>query len=108
VAIRVYETSKELGYVDIKKIQGETFVTTTEAGDKVCRIVLDELLEFAKIHGPASSNESLLKENLGYITKGASKTLRMSPLLKQVIYEQLNTVRKLNKQFGEDILNLEE
>lgn len=110
VAIRVYEKSKELGYVDIKKDQGETYITTTEEGDEVCRIVLDELVEFAKIHSPTPvlMNEVASKEKSGYISKGISKIFKPSPLLRRIIYNQLKTTHNLNKQFGEAILALEE
>jgi hypothetical protein len=110
VAIRVYEKSKELGYVDIKKDQGETYITTTEEGDEVCRIVLDELLEFAKIHSPTPvlMNEVSSKEKLDYISKGIPKIIKPSPLLRRIVYNQLKTTHNLNKQFGEAILALDE
>ncbi|MDP9288127.1 MAG: hypothetical protein M3P08_08010 [Thermoproteota archaeon] len=110
VAIRVYEKSKELGYVDIKKDQGETYITTTEEGDEVCRMVLDELLEFAKIHSPTPvlMNEVSSKDKLGYISKGIPKIIKTSPLLRRIVYNQLKTTHNLNKQFGEAILALDE
>jgi hypothetical protein len=107
VAIRVYEKSKELGYVDIKKEQGETYITTTEEGDEACKVVLDELVEFAKIHSPISMNDTSM-EKVGYISKGTPKILKPSPLVRRILFNQLKTTHNLNKQFGEVILALEE
>lgn len=96
VAISVYEKSKELGYVDIKKDQGETYISMTEEGDEICQTVLDEFLHFAKIHIP------------GYTAKGVPQILKPSPSLRRIIFNQLKTTYNLNKQFGEAILALEE
>jgi hypothetical protein len=35
------------GYIDIKKMQGDTYVTTTEKRDEVCNQLLRELITFA-------------------------------------------------------------
>lgn len=95
VAIRIYEKSKELGYVDIKKNHGETYITMTEEGDKICQRVLDEFVEFAKIH------------SRDYISKGIPGIFKPS-LSKRTLYSQLKITLNLNKQFGKEILALEE
>jgi hypothetical protein len=50
VAIRVYKKSEELGFVEIKKIQGETYITTTLEGDEICLKILLDLNALMRIH----------------------------------------------------------
>ena len=100
VAISVYEKSKALGYVEIWRDQGETFISTTRQGDEIIRAVLNELVQFAQIHSSANKE--------GYVSKGATKFSKTSTLAGRMLYNQLKTIHILNKHFGQDILDLEE
>lgn len=100
VAKRVYEKSQELGYVDIIKSQGESYVTTTDKGDKICQVVLDEFLQFTNLYDKNSNNDK-------FISKGISKNFD-SLHIKRITYNILKTSINLNKQYGDEILSLEE
>jgi hypothetical protein len=44
VAMKVYRAAEEKGWVQIKKINGETYITTTPIGDELCNQLISDLI----------------------------------------------------------------
>jgi hypothetical protein len=98
VAIRVYENSEKVGYTQIKKLDGETYITITEKGDEYCLNLLEDLIALAKIHGiaPKVLEEKYLT-NDKFIKKGIRPPhLRNSADLEVVIDDIVHKVSELN------------
>ena len=49
VAMNIYRKAEEKGFVLIKKINGETYITTTPLGDEVCAQLITDLLLLMKL-----------------------------------------------------------
>lgn len=104
VAIRVYKKSEELGFVQIKKIQGETYITTTLEGDRICLKLLSELIALTKIHSVTPKIvEQSISEDQYTIKKGVKPILMGVESLETVIQNLLLNTRQLNQEFKEEI-----
>jgi hypothetical protein len=49
VAKRIYEMVAKDGYVDIKKVAGDTLITTTPKGDELCEELLPNLISYTTL-----------------------------------------------------------
>ncbi len=104
VAMDIFKKAEETGYVHIRKVNGETYVTTTRKGDETCQKMLRNLVALTKIHDIApkvfeekypSSDEFLTKKGIRspyYFKSNAD--------LQIVIEELLQEVYELNKIIG--------
>jgi hypothetical protein len=73
VAKKIYERASEFGYVEVRKVAGDTYLTTTEQGDKACNKLLPELITYAKLSDIAPDlKEADLANDLFRIKKGIS------------------------------------
>lgn len=102
VAIRVYKKSEQLGFVQIKKIEGETYITTTKEGDEICLKILLDLSALMKIHSFAPSIvEQSVSEDRYSIKKGVKPLYTGEKDLDTVIQNLLSNTKVLNRQFAE-------
>lgn len=100
VAMRVYEKSQELGFVQIKKVQGETFVTTTRTGDEICLKILLDLNALMKIHNVAPRVvEQAISNDRYSIKKGFTNLAKAEENLNIVVQNLLSTIRAVNIQY---------
>jgi secreted Zn-dependent insulinase-like peptidase len=110
IAKRIYEMLAMRGYVDIKKMQGDTYVTTTEKGDEVCNQLLRELITFARLSNIAPT---LIEADLSYevykIKKGASSNfLRENANLRMAAEKLVEDILEINSHFKEEMKVIEE
>ena len=93
------------GYVDIKKINGDTYVTTTEKGDEICSQLLRELVTFAQLSDIAPK---LLEANLSYevykVPKGVRSTFLKENANINMVAERLTAdILEINSHFKDEI-----
>lgn len=104
VAIGVYKKSEQLGFVQFKKIQGETYITTTHEGDEICLNILTDLSALMKIHSIAPRPvEQSVSEDRYSIKKGTKPLFRGEKDLDTVVQNLLSNTRVLNRQFAEGV-----
>ena len=56
VATNVYRKAEEKGLVEFKKLDGETYITTTTKGDQLCVSILKDFITLARIHAESASD----------------------------------------------------
>jgi hypothetical protein len=94
VAANVYRKAEEKGLVEFKKVNGETYITTTTKGDELCINVLKDFITLARIHGEPSSDDR-------FTSKGSSLFFdRKASEYSKAILQRIND---LNCQFEEEI-----
>ncbi len=105
VGSRIYNMLTLRGYIDIRKINGDTYVTTTEKGDEICNRLLIELITFAKLSDIAPK---LLEPNLSIerykVIKGVRSTfLRENANLNMVAERLTDNILEINSHFKDEI-----
>jgi hypothetical protein len=111
VAKRIYEMISKRGWVDIKKHEGETYITTTEKGDEVCNKMLQEMVAIAEASSRAPTLMKLdLSPNTYMVKKGGAKTqfLRDNANLKMLVEKLADDILEINLSFKDEIKSLEE
>lgn len=93
VAANIYKKAKENGLVEIKKVDGETYITTTAKGDNLCMNVIKDFTTLARIHSDSSSDNR-------FISKGAN-ILFLSRQVTEYFKSLLQHIDQLNNEFGE-------
>jgi predicted transcriptional regulator len=104
VAIKVYNMISNNGLVDIKKIDGDTYVTITEKGDDVSEKLLRELIayeEFANMNKTDSDEPFKVK-------KGVKSGVVYDPGLQRVEKRLAEKISEINLPFEEDLKTIEE
>ena len=110
VAQKMYEMLAGRGYVEVKKIQGDTYVTTTKKGDETCSKLLQELITVAQL----SDMAPIIKEaDLSY---GAFKTKK--GVMDEILQENANlrmaaeklkeNIAEINSEFKEEVRIIED
>lgn len=94
VAANVYRKAEEKGLVEFKKVNGETYITTTTRGDELCTNVLKDFITLARIHEESSSDER-------FVSKGSS--LFLGREASEYFKSLLQRINDLNSQFEEEI-----
>jgi hypothetical protein len=99
VAIKVYKKSEGLGFVQIKKIEGETYITTTHKGDDICLKIISDLIALMKIHSiaPKAVEESVYEDQYP-IKKGVKPFFKGITDLETVVRHLLFNTKELNRQ----------
>jgi hypothetical protein len=109
VAQKMYEILARHKYVDLKKINGETYITTTVEGDEICHQLLRELITFAHLSDIAPSlKEADLSHEVFKIKKGTMGILRENANLKMAADKITEDFLELNSQFKEEIKGIED
>jgi Mn-dependent DtxR family transcriptional regulator len=106
----MYEMLAKHGYVDVKKMHGDTYVTTTEKGDEICNQLLRELVTFAQLSNIAPKlMEADLSHEVYKIKKGVSANfLRENANLRMVAGKLTEDILEINSQFIEEIRGIED
>lgn len=97
VAANVYRKAEENGLVEFKKVNGETYITTTAKGDELCVNVLKDFVTLARIHSESTSKE-------GMISKGANIPTSNGLLNREAMMYfnmLLQRIDQLNNDFAE-------
>jgi hypothetical protein len=94
VAVNIYRKAEEKGLVEIKKVNGATYITTTTKGDALCMNVLKDFITLARIHGESPSDDR-------FISKGGSSLLNYKA--SQYFKALVQRIDELNNQFEEEI-----
>lgn len=110
VAIKIYEIMRKRGWVDIKRREGRTYITTTEKGDEICNKMLKELVAVAEL---SDISPELMKVDLSsnmYMVKKGVKTqfLRDNANLKMLVEKLAEDILEINLPFKDEIQSLEE
>jgi hypothetical protein len=104
VAIKVYNMISNNGLVDIKKIDGDTYITITEKGDGVSEKLLRELIayeEFANMNKTDSDEPFKVK-------KGVKSGVVYDPGLQRVEKRLAEKISEINLPFEEELKTIEE
>ena len=104
VAIRIYNMISNNGLVDIKKIDGDTYVKITEKGDDVSEKLLRELItydEFANMNKTDSDEPFKVK-------KGVKFGVGYDPGLQRVEKRLAEKISEINLPFEEELKTIEE
>jgi hypothetical protein len=110
VAQKMYEMLAGQGYVEVKKIQGDTYVTTTKKGDDTCNKLLQELVTVAKLSDMAPTiKEADLSYGVYKIKKGIRVDfLRENVNLRMAAEKLKENITKINYEFREAATNIED
>lgn len=109
VAQRMYEILAGHKYVELKKIDGETYITTTSEGDEICHQLLRELIAFAQLSDIAPSlKEADLSHEVYRIKKGTMGILNKNANLKMAANKISEDFLALNFQFKDEIKGIED
>ena len=83
----------------IKKIEGETYITTTHKGDDICLKIISDLIALMKIHSiaPKAVEESVYEDQYP-IKKGVKPFFKGIADLETVVQHLLFNTKELNKQ----------
>jgi hypothetical protein len=57
VATNVFRRAEEMGLVEFKKQDGETYITITPEGDILCGNILKDFITLARIHAQSTSDK---------------------------------------------------
>jgi predicted transcriptional regulator len=104
VAIKVYNMISNNGLVDIKKIDGDTYITVTEKGEDVSDKLLRELIayeEFANMN--KTDSEAPFK-----VKKGVKSGVVYDPGLQRVESRLAEKISEINLPFEEELKTIEE
>jgi predicted transcriptional regulator len=104
VAIKVYNMISNNGLVDIKKIDGDTYITITEKGDDVSEKLLRELIaydEFVNMNKTDSDEPFKVK-------KGVKSGVIYDPGLQRVEKRLAEKISEINLPFDEELKTIEE
>ncbi len=104
VAIKVYNMISNNGLVDIKKVEGDTYVTITEKGDDVSTKLLRELIaydEFANLNNTDSDETFKVK-------KGGKFGVGYDPGLQRVEKRLAEKISEINLPFEQELRTIEE
>jgi hypothetical protein len=100
VAIKVYNMISNNGLVDIKKIDGDTYVTITDVSEKLlCELIAYE--EFAIINKTDSDEPFKVK-------KGVKSGVGYDPGLQRVEKRLAEKISEINLSFEEELKTIEE
>lgn len=104
VAIKVYKRSEELGFVQIKKLNGETYITTTLEGDKICLKILSDLTALMRIHRvvPGAIERSISQDDFS-VKKGLKQLSSEENSLDKVVGDLIFSTNTLNQQFAREL-----
>jgi hypothetical protein len=105
VAIKVYNMIASSGLVDIKKIEGDTYVTITEKGDDVCTKLLKELFAYDEF---ANLNKSTDSDDMFKVTKGVKFGAGYDPGLQSVERRLAEKISEISLPFEEELKTIEE
>lgn len=110
VAQKMYEMLAGQGYVDVKKLHGDTYVTTTKKGDETCSKLLQELVTVAQLSDMAPAiKEADLSYGAYKVKKGArSAMLRENSNLKMAAEKLKADIAEINSEFKEAVRNIED
>ena len=93
VATNIYKRAEEKGFVEFKKVDGATYITTTEKGDEFCLKVLKDFMTLARIHSDSSSDDR-------FTSKGVN-TLFLGKQASEYFKSLLQSISQFNNEFGE-------
>ena len=93
VAGNIYKIAEEKGFVEIKKDNGETYLTTTVKGDELCVNMLKDFIALGRIY-PVSSTDK------DFTSKGVN-TLFLSKHASEYFKSFLQRINQFNNEFGE-------
>jgi hypothetical protein len=110
VAKKVYEMVAEDGYVEIKKLAGDTLITTTPKGDKFCEELLPDLISLATlsqmspaISGPENASDIFRAK------KGISpQFINENANVRMVAEKLLENISKISFDFREELKDIED
>lgn len=93
VAANVYKRAEEKGYIEIKKVGGETYITTTTEGDEMCRNYIKDFITMARLSPTSSSDDRFTSKgvNTFFLAKQTSEYFKLL----------LHRIDQLNNEFGE-------
>jgi len=93
VAANIYKSAEEKGFVEIKKVNGETYITTTAKGDEICVNFLKDFITLARVSPDSSSDERFTSKGVNtlFLTKQASEYFKSF----------LQRINQFNNEFGE-------
>jgi hypothetical protein len=103
-AIKVYNMISGSGLVDIKKIDGDTYITITKKGDDVSERLLRELIayeEFVNMNKTDSDEPFKVK-------KGVKSGVVYDPGLQRVEKRLAEKISEINLPFEEELKTIEE
>lgn len=107
VALGVYKRAENMGLVEFKKDRGETYVKITSKGTKLYSKILVDLLTIKRLHSiiPGVVENSIPDER--FISKGGLQ-MRDNQSIQFVVQSLISEMNAINREFGNDILMLEE
>jgi hypothetical protein len=93
------------GLVDIRKIEGDTYVTITEKGDDVCTKLLKELIAYDEF---ANLNKSTDSDDMFKVKKDGKFGAGYDPGLQRVERRLAEKISEINLPFEEELKTTEE
>jgi DNA-binding MarR family transcriptional regulator len=105
----MYEMLAKRGYVDVKKMDGDKYITTTEKGDEISNQLLQELITSAQLSNIAPMmKEADLSHETYKVRKGVKGSfLRENANLKMAAEKLMEDIVEINSQFEEEMKDLE-
>jgi hypothetical protein len=94
-ATNIYKKAEEKGWVEFKKFNGKTYVTTTPKGDELCLGFLKDFIALARIHADSSSDDRFISKGVTSLFLGREASVYYKQLLLRI--------NELNSDFEEEI-----
>lgn len=106
----MYEMLAERGYIDVKKMHGDTYVTTTKKGDETCGKLLQELITVAQLSDMAPTiKEADVSYGAYKIKKGVrGDILRENANLRMAAEKLKEDIMEINSEFKEEVRSIED
>jgi len=98
------------GYVDIKKVGGDTLITTTSKGDELCKGLLPDLISYATLSemAPVLKGPEMAGDVLR-IKKGISQRfIKENANIMMVAGRLIDNISKINFEFKDELKNIED
>jgi len=110
VAKRIYELVAKDGYVDIKKVAGDTLITTTLKGDELCEGLLPDLISYARLSEMAPIiKERDIAADVFRTKKGTSPSfIKENATIMMVARGLVDNISKITFKFKDELKNIED
>jgi hypothetical protein len=110
VAKKVYGMVAKDGYVEIKKLDGDTLITTTPKGDELCEELLPDLISYATLSQMAPGlREPEIAGDIFRVKKGISpQFVKENANIMMVAGRLIDSISKISFSFKEELKNIED
>jgi hypothetical protein len=106
VAMKIYTLISNSGWVNIRKIEGDTYVKITEEGENVSTEVLEDLITYEKLTNCV--NKGTDSDEPFRVKKGVKLGIRYDPGLQRIEKRLAEKISEINLPFEDELRTIEE